>query len=171
MKFNQKPPSKAKTYFLKPSLMILDSSRMTFPSKYRVPSLWWSTHLKFALQKNRSRCRLKILLKQQYTCLFSGEKNRLKFAYKKKQGHGSECTNQCLHMGTHVDDVLQRMDAVLLGHGTAHSHTVHSSVFVSAFFSLLWLEHPESDPRLVQEDEFAVSNAHARRYVDQGWKQ
>ena len=69
-----------------------------------------------------------------------------------------------------MDDVPQHMDAVLFGHGTVHSYTVHSSLFVSAFFSAFWLEHPESDPRPVQEEEFAVSNA-ARRYIDQGWKQ
>ena len=69
-----------------------------------------------------------------------------------------------------MDDVLQHINPVLLGHGTAHSYNVHRSLFVSVF-PVFWLEHPESDPRPVQEDELAVSNADARRYVDQGWKQ
>ena len=37
-----------------------------------------------------------------------------------------------------MDDVPQHMDAVLHGHGTVHSHTVHSSLFVSAFFFPLY---------------------------------
>ena len=35
------------------------STEMMFPFSFRVPSLWWSRHLKFALtKKNSSQCRL-----------------------------------------------------------------------------------------------------------------
>ena len=72
------------------------STEMMFPYSYRVPSLWWSRHLKFALtKKNSSQCRLFNVMRSKIhwkSCsgnfsayLFSGGANRLKFALQKKE--------------------------------------------------------------------------------------
>ena len=49
-------------------------------------------------------------------------------------------------------------------------HLVHRPqlTFCVCLFSVFRLEHPESAPQLVQEDDLPVSDARARRYGDPG---